>query len=61
MVVPNVLWGGLNLVVGGVCLWRVRRSLDHLGLVIELVVLGWLTAYLLARTFSRGIPKPEPR
>ena len=48
----NILWGGGNLVLGGVLLWLVSPSLSNLVIVIEMVIVAWGTAYLLARLFA---------
>ena len=34
----NVLWGGINLIIGGVLLWLVRDSLGNPLIIAELVV-----------------------
>ena len=48
----NVLWGGINWLVGGLLLWLLRDSLGNPILVAELLALGWAFAFFLARTFS---------
>ena len=48
----NVLWGGINWLIGGALLWLLRDSLSSLVIVAELVILGWAFAFFLARTFS---------
>jgi uncharacterized membrane protein len=48
----NVLWGGLNLFLGGILLWLVRDSLANPIVLLELALIGWAVAFFLARTFS---------
>ena len=52
----NVAWGGMNWLLGGVLLWLLRDSLNNPIIVAELVILGWVFAFVLARTFS-GLPR----
>jgi len=46
--VNNVLWGGANLVVGGVLLWVIAPGLGDWLLVAELVAVGLAAAVGLA-------------
>jgi len=48
----NIVWGGINLLLGGILFWLLRDSLGNPVIVAELVILGWAFAFLLARTFS---------
>lgn len=52
----NVLWGGINWLVGGMLLWVLRDSLSDPIIVAELLALGWAFAFFLARIFS-GLPR----
>lgn len=52
----NVACGGMNWLLGGVLLWLLRDSLNNPIIVAELVILGWVFAFVLARTFS-GLPR----
>lgn len=53
----NVLWGGLNFVVGFLLLARVGpfTTQDNLDLLCTLSG-GWISAYLLARYFQKLYP-----
>lgn len=51
--VRNVLWGGGNLIVGGVLLWLIWPGITDLPLVIELVVLAIVLGCVLAKALSR--------
>lgn len=51
--VRNVLWGGGNLIVGGVLLWLIWPGLSDLPLVIELVALAVVLGCLLGTALSR--------
>lgn len=48
----NVLWGGINWLLGGVLLWLLRDSLDEPLILAELFAFGWVFALFLASTFS---------
>lgn len=48
----NVIWGGSNLIVGGVLLWLIRDGLSELVLVIEMVVVGFAVACGLGYAFG---------
>ena len=50
--VHNVLWGGGNLIVGGVLLWLIRDGLGEPVLLVELVVVALLMATATAYMFS---------
>lgn len=49
----NVLWGGLNFVIGGLLLWLLGDSLSNPILVIEMVAIALLAAWALAGLFSK--------
>ena len=49
--VNNVLWGGANLIVGGLLLWLISPGLGDWLLVAELFLVGWATAAGLAHLF----------
>jgi len=49
----NVLWGGINWLIGGVLLWLISASLGDVIIIAELIILGWAFAFFLARTFSK--------
>jgi len=48
----NVLWGGGNLLVGGVLLWLMRGGLGDALLLVELVLLGIGFGAALGYAFS---------
>ena len=48
----NVMWGGANLIVGGVLLWLIRDGLGDFVLVAEMVVIGFAFACLLGSAFG---------
>jgi len=51
--VRNVLWGGGNLIVGGVLLWLISPGFGDWMLVAELVLLALLLGALLGKVLSR--------
>jgi hypothetical protein len=48
----NVLWGGGNLIVGGVLLWLIRDGLGDPAMVAEMAIVGLAFACLLAYAFG---------
>jgi hypothetical protein len=48
----NVLWGGGNLLVGGLLLWLIAPGLGDWLLVLELLVVGMAAGTLLAMVFE---------
>jgi hypothetical protein len=50
--VRNVLWGAINLIVGGLLVWLIRGGLGDAALVIELLAVGVAFATLLGYGFS---------
>jgi hypothetical protein len=50
--VANVLWGGANLIVGGILLWIIRDGLGDIWMIVEMVVIGLVFATLLGTAFG---------
>lgn len=48
----NVLWGGGNLIVGGILLWLIAPGLNDWLLILELLVVSLAGAALLATAFE---------
>lgn len=49
----NVLWGGSNLLVGGIALWLLRDSVSNPIILVEMIALAFAAALGLSRIFSR--------
>ncbi|MEJ0012663.1 MAG: hypothetical protein WDM94_08545 [Bauldia sp.] len=50
--VRNVLWGGGNLIVGGLLLWLMRDGLSDPVLVVELLVVGIAFGSVIGHMFA---------
>lgn len=48
----NVLWGGGNLIVGGILLWLIAPGLGNIWLVVELLALWLAGSALLGQAFG---------